>query len=315
MTRLPNLEGRFFGDFSLGPRIASTVKSDIYEAIFSSSPSIRDPNQKYVLKVCQSRDVAAYECEICRSLSSCRCAAVGVRFYDVYGRSGMLMKHYLRGDLYDFSRQQKLTNLCARYVMKRVLKALEFLHDLGYAHRDVKLENIFLDHSNPFPKSYLGDFELTTRCPRDTFLQGPVGTVRTHAPELFAPDAQYTESVDMWAFGVSVYEVLTGKAFFDYDEKNEWDFSHKVCAVDQHVERLRAELTEAGASRDAIHLVLSLLRVHPSDRLTAKAALMHPFFTHQADDYEEMFSPPEVLADWKEDVNWLTAALEKVNQF
>jgi serine/threonine protein kinase len=225
------------------------------------------------------------------------------------------MKHYLRGDLYEFFTNHSLSELSIHYIMKRVLKAIQFMHRLGYAHRDVKLENIFLDHSDPFPKSYLGDFGLSAFRPPGQFFRGAVGTRRTAAPELLgSPDPQYTESVDMWAFGVTLYEVLTATTPFGDPGEDPWGFINAVFDADDSVEYFTTELTTAKASQDAIDIVLKLLKVNPVDRLTAEQTLEHPFFTLPA-SVEEVFSPPEMIPDLKDDVQWMAAAMDEGERF
>ena len=52
------------------------------------------------------------------------------------------------GDLFEFLRKYgPLTDEVSRRLFKEILIALEHMHNKGYAHRDLKLENIMLDEN------------------------------------------------------------------------------------------------------------------------------------------------------------------------
>lgn len=61
-----------------------------------------------------------------------------------------------------------------------LLTALKYMHEMGIIHRDIKLENIFMDaHGNV----KLGDFGLTMSQSEEKAVS-PVGTVEYMAPEV-----------------------------------------------------------------------------------------------------------------------------------
>jgi serine/threonine protein kinase len=49
------------------------------------------------------------------------------------------------GNLFDYVRQGKLSSGIARFIFKQVLTGVGSIHCKGFAHRDVKLENILID--------------------------------------------------------------------------------------------------------------------------------------------------------------------------
>jgi len=88
-----------------------------------------------------------------------------------------------------------------------VLLAVEYLHTKQLMWRDLKPENLLLDKDGNI---VLTDFGLAkTNIMRDGRTATLCGTPQYLAPEILEGKG-YTPVVDWWAFGVLVYEMLTG---------------------------------------------------------------------------------------------------------
>lgn len=90
---------------------------------------------------------------------------------------------------------------------------INYLHGLKIVHRDLKPENILL--FGPKPTAKIGDFgwcvELTLEEPeRKTFC----GTMDYLPPEMLT-DEPHDFSVDLWALGVLLFEIILGRAPFE----------------------------------------------------------------------------------------------------
>lgn len=85
------------------------------------------------------------------------------------------------------------------------------LHENKMIHRDIKPANVLLDE-NMHPK--VGDFGLMRKMPKEAVeMTANVGTPLYLAPELWKGDI-YSEAVDVYAYGILVYELLTLEAPF-----------------------------------------------------------------------------------------------------
>lgn len=93
------------------------------------------------------------------------------------------------------------------FFLREIAKGLNYLHDCGIVHRDLKPGNIFYENG----QVKIGDYGLskainTSRYSNQTIT---VGTVHYMAPEIGV--GKYDRSIDIYAMGVMLYEMLTGQ--------------------------------------------------------------------------------------------------------
>lgn len=97
--------------------------------------------------------------------------------------------------------------LAAKLVFAQILSAVEYLHERGIAHGDIKPENILIG-ADGRPK--LCDFG----CSHMTRTGGgneKAGTLFYAAPELLADGEFDTQKADIWALGITYFAMLTGQ--------------------------------------------------------------------------------------------------------
>lgn len=134
------------------------------------------------------------------------------------------------GDLFEYlnKKSRPMEECKARYISAEILLAIEHVHKLGAVYRDLKLENVLLDEDGHIRVADFGLSKLLTS--RNAKLgDGPLKLERTKtfcgtreyvAPEMLS-GSLYDTSVDLWAFGILLYEILCGRTPFYSRQRNE----------------------------------------------------------------------------------------------
>ena len=165
------------------------------------------------------------------------------------------------------------TESTACFIMRQLLSAVAYCHDKGVIHRDLKPENILIENSEEKDKEYFHikiiDFG-TCEILKKKKLTEQIGTSFYIAPEVLKNG--YNEKCDLWSCGVILYILLCGSPPF-YG-KNEKEIFQKI--LDGNVNFKHKIWNKI--SEDAKNLVIKLLQVDPSQRLSAAEALEDEWF-------------------------------------
>lgn len=156
---------------------------------------------------------------------------------------------------------------------RQILRALHYLHSHSppIIHRDLKCDNIFINGSTG--EIRIGDFGLSaTR--HSTHVASVLGTPEFMAPELY--DENYSESVDIYAFGMCVLEMTTKEYPFE-ECTNAAQIWKKVSGG---FKPLVLQRIQDSTLRTFIELCL----VSHESRLSAAELLEHPFLSFKRCD-------------------------------
>ncbi|XP_014207611.1 atypical protein kinase C isoform X2 [Copidosoma floridanum] len=207
------------------------------------------------------------------------------------------------GDLmFHMQRQRRLPEEHARFYAAEISLALNFLHTKGIIYRDLKLDNVLLDHEGHVK---LTDYGMCKEGVREgdttaTFC----GTPNYIAPEILRGE-DYGFSVDWWALGVLLYEMLAGRSPFDIagasenPDQNTEDYLFQV--ILQKTIRIPRSLSVKAAS-----VLKGFLCKEPAERLGCGSRnaftdiMNHPFF--KAIDWE-MLEQKQVTPPYKPRLN------------
>ena len=160
-------------------------------------------------------------------------------------------------------------SMVARY-MKKMLRAINHLHNKNICHRDLKPQNFLFASEAADSELKLIDFGLAHRFSENLYKQQMnmetfVGTPHFIAPEILK--GKYDKKCDIWSLGVIMCLMLTGTYPFIGSNNNEvyHCIMKEELKFDSHVYK---HITPLG-----IEFMKSLLKKSPKERLTAQEAL------------------------------------------
>ena len=109
-----------------------------------------------------------------------------------------------------------------------ICAGVAYLHDHGIVHRDLKPANIFIDEG----RVKIGDYGLSKfiSCSRRSGQTESVGTVHYMAPEI--ANGRYGSEIDVYALGIILYEMLTGRVPFEGESVGEVLMKHLTAEPD-----------------------------------------------------------------------------------
>ena len=115
-----------------------------------------------------------------------------------------------------------------RHWLKGLVEGVAYLHDHGIVHRDLKPANLFMEEGIV----KIGDYGLAKLITpsQGTEHSESIGTCHYMAPEIGS--GKYHKPIDVYAIGVILYEMLTGRVPFDGETVNEVLMKHLTARPD-----------------------------------------------------------------------------------
>lgn len=103
-------------------------------------------------------------------------------------------------------------------VLERIASALDYAHEQGIVHRDVKPDNILFDEPG---QAYLGDFGVIKLVESNLTLTGTglVGTPAYMSPEQIQTAKNIDGRSDIYSLGVVLFEMVAGRIPYDGDSE------------------------------------------------------------------------------------------------
>jgi tRNA A-37 threonylcarbamoyl transferase component Bud32 len=132
------------------------------------------------------------------------------------GRPFLVMRYLRGGSLAERIRRGPLPIGEAARVLLRIGGALDAAHAKGIIHRDLKPSNILFDESG---EAFLTDFGIALLSETASSLTGNavLGTPSYMSPEQIRGEGKVDGRTDIYALGIVLFEMLTGKTPFTAD--------------------------------------------------------------------------------------------------
>jgi serine/threonine protein kinase len=144
----------------------------------------------------------------------------------------LLTEYMENGSLYDYIEKNPtgLSPTWKTVIALDIARGMEYLHSRGIIHRDLKSLNVLLDGRR---RGRVCDFGLIRLKSSDP-MTGMVGTSNWMAPEVLLSSPFYDEKVDVFSFGVVLWELLTGKHPYSGEEHSQLTL---IVEVTEHEKR------------------------------------------------------------------------------
>lgn len=182
----------------------------------------------------------------------------------------------------------------AAQLVERLALALHYAHAQGVVHRDIKPDNILLDKAGV---PHIADFGLARR--HDGAALRTREGVRMGTPAYMSPEQHQGKShladgrSDLWALGVTLYEMLTGQRPFQGDQV-------QIAFTVLQSEPTAPRKLDASIPRDLETICLKCLVKDPDGRYSSCEELAQELMRWRRDEPIEArpVSPPERLWRW-----------------
>jgi tRNA A-37 threonylcarbamoyl transferase component Bud32 len=196
--------------------------------------------------------------------------------YDIVRDRGWLVLELMQGSLQSLLGGRPIDLNDLRMALTYTLHALQFMHDNGIVHGDVKPSNLLVDRNS---RVKLGDFGIARRLKGE---HGSVvkGTTKYMAPEVvsdqFGPVGPHS---DLYSLGFSAFELMCGENFeslfpglsmFGRDRQIAWMMWHS--AVDRRLPEIERVLQ--GVPKDLAYIITRMAEKDPAKRYRTAAQVL-----------------------------------------
>lgn len=176
-----------------------------------------------------------------------------------------------------------------RRIFRQIVSGIAYCHNRNVSHRDIKLENLLLDSHNDIK---IIDFGFATSAPPGTKLRVFCGTPSYMAPEIVTKKEYSGPPADMWALGVLLFAMLSGK--FPFKGANDKDLYKHIAKGDFSF----LPIVPAKAKT----LIKRLMSVDPLKRPTCEDVLADPFMADGTIPQASVASRPEISSKYNRDI-------------
>lgn len=220
--------------------------------------------------------------------------------------------------------KQPLTQEHHQYFVHQVLRGLVYLHSVNVVHRDMKPSNLLVNRNCDLKICDFGLARVLLTGNEDALGRTDYVVTRWYrAPEIVLLASEYNKSIDLWAVGCILCELIARKPIFA--GSNHLDQIKQIIAVlGTPLEEELAWLPKVGAarnflkkcppapkvawskrlplaSRDALQVIDGMLQFDPTARITVQDALRMKYFGHLFEEEDLDHDTRVTPVDWSFD--------------
>ncbi|XP_075697267.1 cyclin-dependent kinase 1 isoform X2 [Rhinoderma darwinii] len=213
------------------------------------------------------------------------------RLYLIFEFLSMDLKKYLDS----IPSGQYLDTMLVKSYVYQILQGITFCHSKRVLHRDLKPQNLLIDSKGVIK---LADFGLARAfgIPVRVYTHEVV-TLWYRAPEVLLGTVRYSTPVDVWSIGTIFAEIATKKPLFHGDSEIDQLFrifralgtpSNEVWPEVESLQNYKNTFPKwkggklasnvKNIDKDGLDLISKMLIYDPIKRISAKCALLHPYF-------------------------------------
>ncbi|KAL0279359.1 UNVERIFIED_CONTAM: hypothetical protein PYX00_000938 [Menopon gallinae] len=136
----------------------------------------------------------------------------------------IIMEYAENGSLLDVIRKdQYIDEIRARRYFRQLVDAVEYCHERGVVHRDIKCENLLMDHDNNVKLSDFGFARGHMRIKNGVppLSETYCGSYAYASPEILKGIPYQPQLSDIWSMGVVLYAIVYGRLPFDDTNYNQ----------------------------------------------------------------------------------------------
>lgn len=165
------------------------------------------------------------------------------------------MRYAEKGDLLQYIlKHGQLPENQARVWARQIALAVQYLHEMNIAHRDLKCENILITANQNTKLSDFGFSRFVVDAKKKPILSNTYcGSLSYAAPEVLRGTPYVPRGADIWSLGILLYVMINKSMPFDDSNirklyelqmKRKWKFRAKVVGVSEQCKKLVTSMME-----------------------------------------------------------------------
>ena len=185
------------------------------------------------------------------------------------------------------------TEEIVQHIMRQIVSAINYIHDLKIIHRDLKLDNILVKFENEIDKNQMNllkaevkiiDFGFAAYKDQTGLLKTAIGSPMNMDPLILKKfnsggtvnkELGYDEKADIWSLGTLCYQMLIGNCAFDA-----YNMKELVSKVEEGTYKVPTNL-----SKEVVSFLNAMLQYDPKKRLSAAELIKHAFLIKNVNDF------------------------------